>query len=200
MIASFVAAMSRASTSGVRHTKAFFFPSGLDIGRGHHQQQGPLTCTFPNKFRANTPNQSINLDTVNVVYLLDRFLDLPLICFDIDDEDQRVVLLNLLHCRLGVQGVYDDLELVQPWRMGDAFAGVLRIARERGRLGAVERDRRPDLLLNLGVVALKGCLLCVRGLFGGRLGPCIHTDPSDTELLLEKKPPLKSPPSCFPKV
>lgn len=50
--------------------------------------------------------------------------------------------------------------------------------------------------MDLGVVALEGRLLCVRGLFGGRLGPCVRTDPSDTELIIlsfSSKPKLPWP-------
>ena len=75
-------------------------------------------------FLSNAPDQSINLHTVHLVQLLDGVLDLPLVCLDIDNENQGVVLLNLLHSRLGVKRVDDDLVLIQPGGMWDRLAWV----------------------------------------------------------------------------
>ena len=64
----------------------------------------------------------------------------------------------------------DHPVLVEPGSMGDALAGVFGVARELKGLGAVEGDGGPDLLLDLGVGALKSGLLRVGSLLGGRLG------------------------------
>jgi hypothetical protein len=53
--------------------------------------------------RCNLPNKGVDLDGVDTIQLLERSLDLGLVGFDRDDEDQSVVLLNLLHC-LGLEG------------------------------------------------------------------------------------------------
>jgi len=83
-------------------------------------------------------NESVDLDGVNVIQLLQCLLDLSLVGPDIDNEDQGVVLLNLLHGALGVQGVDDDLVLIEAWLMGNGLAGVLRGTRELKGLGTVE--------------------------------------------------------------
>ena len=62
-----------------------------------------------------------------------------------DDEDKSVVLLNLLHGRLGIERVYDDLVLVQPRRMGDALAGVFGSPGEPKGLGPVKVGGVSDL-------------------------------------------------------
>ena len=68
---------------------------------------------------ANAPDQSVDLNTLYVVQLLNGVLDLPLVCLDIDNENQGVVLFNLLHGRLSVEGVDDDLVLVQSLGVGN---------------------------------------------------------------------------------
>lgn len=119
----------------------------------------------------NQPDQGVDLDTVNVVELLDRVLDLPLVCLDVDNEDKGVVLLNLLHGGLGVQGVDNDLVLVEPGNVGNALAGVLWVAGQREGLWAVEGSRETDLAGNLGVSTLEGGLLRIGSLLaGGGLG------------------------------
>lgn len=164
--------MSRASTSAVRRTKAFLRPSGLhQTSISHHIPTIIGQNLSPNSRNPNAPDQSVDLDTVDIVELLDGILDLSLVRLDVDNEDQGVVLLNLLHGRLGVQRVHDDLELVQPRHMGNALAGVLGLARELEGVGPVESNRGADFLVDLGVHTLKGGLLRVGGLLGGRLGP-----------------------------
>ena len=58
------------------------------------------------------PDQRINLDAFHIIQFLQRLLDLPLVRFDVANENQRVVLLNLLHRALGVQRVDDDFVVV----------------------------------------------------------------------------------------
>jgi hypothetical protein len=67
--------------------------------------------------RVILPNKSVNLNTVNIVELLDSILDLSLVGLNVDDEYKGVVLLNLLHGALGVQRVNDHLVLVQTGNM-----------------------------------------------------------------------------------
>lgn len=45
---------------------------------------------------------------------------------DVDDEHQGVVVLNLLHGRLGVEWVLDSSELVHSGEMRDRLSGVSR--------------------------------------------------------------------------
>lgn len=97
------------------------------------------------------PDESVDLDSVNVVQLLQSQLDLSLVGLDIDNEDERVVLLDLLHRALGVERVHNDFVLVQAGRMGDRLPRVLGGARQLERLGPVERGRGPDLAAILGV-------------------------------------------------
>ena len=54
-----------------------------------------------------------HLLNIDVVEFLNGLLDLVLVGLDIDDEDERVVVLDLLHRGLGRQRVLDDRECVQ---------------------------------------------------------------------------------------
>lgn len=93
----------------------------------------------------NQPDEGVDLDAVNVVQLLERILDVPLVGLDVNDEDERVVLLNLLHGALGVERVNDDLAGVEARDVRHALAGVLWRARQVQRLGLVEGRRETDL-------------------------------------------------------
>ena len=63
------------------------------------------------------PDESVDLGDVDIVQLLDRGLDLVLVRLDVADEDERVVVLDLLHRRLGRQRVLDDVVRVHPARV-----------------------------------------------------------------------------------
>lgn len=63
-----------------------------------------------------SPDECVDFGDVDVVQLLDSVLDLMLVCLDVNDEHQRVVVLNLLHGRLCRQGELDDGVVVQPAR------------------------------------------------------------------------------------
>ena len=117
-------------------------PSGLStlLAKNH------VKCAFE-----NLPDQSVDLDGVNVVELLEGKLDLGLVGLDIDDEDEGVVLLHLLHGALGVERVDDNLVLIETGLRGDRLAGVLGGARDDQGLGAVERGAVSDLGLLVGV-------------------------------------------------
>jgi hypothetical protein len=139
-MASLVAAMSRASTSGVRRAKAFLVPSGLKTIISY-----ALCFMFPPLGPLDVPDEGVDLDAVNVVKLLKSSLDLPLVGLGVDDEDKGVVLLNLLHGALGVERVKNDLVGVEAGLVLDALAGELGRARELEGLGTVEGRRKTDL-------------------------------------------------------
>jgi hypothetical protein len=103
-------------------------------------------------------DEGVDLDGVNVVELLEGALDLGLVGLDVDDEDEGVVLLHLLHGALGVEGVDDNLVLIEARLVRDGLAGVLGRAREHQGLGAVERGAVADLALLLGVTTLESSL------------------------------------------
>jgi hypothetical protein len=71
------------------------------------------------------PDESVDLDGVDVVQLLEGLLDLLLVGADIANEDQSVVFLNLLHGALGVERVKDNLVLIETRLTWDGLAGVL---------------------------------------------------------------------------
>ena len=91
------------------------------------------------------PDQGVDLDGVNIVQLLQSHLDLALVGLDIDDENQGVVLLNLLHGALGVERVEDDLLGIKTRLTGDRPARVLGGPGELEGLGAVEGGRSANL-------------------------------------------------------
>ena len=121
--------MSRASTSVVRRAKAFFDPSGLSFV----SQLGSLI-----PLDQNLPNQSIDLDSFNIIQILQRRLDLPLVRLDVHNEHQRIILLDLLHRTLGIQRVNDDFVLIETSGMRDRLAWVLGRSGELKSLGSVE--------------------------------------------------------------
>lgn len=113
------------------------------------------------KYEGCIPDKRVDLDGVNIVQLLQGLLDLALVGLDIDDEDQGVVLLNLLHGALGVQRVEDDLGSVELGSTGNRYTGVLRRPRELEGLGAVEGGRGANLagLVKLFTRYMSVCLL-----------------------------------------
>ena len=56
------------------------------------------------------PDQRIDLHAIHIIQFLQCLLDLPLVRLHIAYENQRVVLLNLLHRAFGIQRV--DYHLV----------------------------------------------------------------------------------------
>ena len=64
-------------------------------------------------------DQCIDLHCLDIVQLLQRLLNLPLVRLDVHNEHECVVLLDLLHRRLGVERVNDDLVVVEAWLMRD---------------------------------------------------------------------------------
>jgi hypothetical protein len=147
-MASLVAAMSRASTSGVRRAKAFLEPSGLCPSLVHI----PSAIVF---LASNIPDEGVDLDGVHIVELLKRLLDLPLVRLDVHDEDESVVLFNLLHGALGVERVDDDLAGIEAGLRWDRLAGVFGRARESEGLWEVERRALADLVDLVRVDLLK---------------------------------------------
>lgn len=99
----------------------------------------------------NIPDQGVDLDGVNVVELLEGKLDLSLVGLDIDNEDEGVVLLHLLHGALGVERVDNDLVLIEARQRGNRLAGELGSTGKDQSLGAVERAAGADLALLVGV-------------------------------------------------
>ena len=53
--------------------------------------------------KRNAPDERVDLGGLHVPQLLDGVLDLTLVRTNVDDEDESVVLLNLLHRALRVQ-------------------------------------------------------------------------------------------------
>jgi len=126
-------------------------------------------------------NESVDLDSVNVVKLLQSSLDLSLVCLDIDDENKSVVLLNLLHCRLCVERVNDDFVRIQAGLMWNRLAGILGRSRNLNGLRLVEGRGVPDFARLLRVAALEnsfGCFICllVASLAGTTCKPLYQQD------------------------
>jgi len=110
------------------------------------------------------PNKSIDFQCIDIIQLLDRLLDLVLVGLDIHNEHQSIVLLDLLHCALRVEGKSDDSEMVESGLRVDCFALVFGSAREFQGLRSVECRRRADFLLLERVGAFQRSLLGGLGL------------------------------------
>lgn len=61
------------------------------------------------------------------------------------------MLLHLLHGALGVEGVNNNLVLIEARQVRDRLAGVLGSARELQSLGTVEAVAQANLALLVGV-------------------------------------------------
>ena len=55
------------------------------------------------KEKCHVPNQSVNFGRLDVIQLLHRILNLPLIRLEVGDKNEGIVLLDLLHRGLGIQ-------------------------------------------------------------------------------------------------
>lgn len=91
------------------------------------------------------PDEGVDLGGVNVVELLQSLLDLSLVGLNVDNEDKGVVLFDLLHGALGVEGVDDDLVLIEAGLVGNRLARVLGLAGQLKSLWLVEGGRVADL-------------------------------------------------------
>jgi hypothetical protein len=89
-------------------------------------------------------DESVDFKRINVIKRLNCLLDLSLIRLDIDNEDKGVVLLNLLHCALSVDGVHDNLVLVKSGLMWNGFAGISWVPSENEGLWLSECRRLPE--------------------------------------------------------
>ncbi len=70
---------------------------------------------------------------------------MSLVCLDVDNENQSVVLLNLLHGAFSVERVDDDLVLIEARLMGNGLSWVFGRTGELEGLGSVEGGRKTDL-------------------------------------------------------
>jgi hypothetical protein len=105
-----------------------------------------------NKFaERNIPDESVDLDGINIIELLQSLLDLSLVGLDVHDEYQGVVLLNLLHGTLSVERVDDDLVLIETRLRRNRLSEVLGLSGQLQSLGSVEGGRETDLADLLGV-------------------------------------------------
>ena len=116
--------------------------------------------------RAVGPHEGVDLGDGDVVERGDGGLDLLLVRARVDDEHERVVVLDLLHGRLGRERELDHVELVEARGAERDLARELGLAGALERLGAVEDDGRADLAAALVGVLLDG----LGGLGGGGLG------------------------------
>jgi len=83
-------------------------------------------------------HEGVDLEGGDVVELLDGVPDLALVGLDVDEENEGVVVLDLLHGRLSGKGGLDDLELVIAGELLAGLGGILGVAGELKGLGPVE--------------------------------------------------------------
>lgn len=55
------------------------------------------------------PDKSVHFSNIDIIQLLDSRLDVVFVGAGVNNEHQRVVVLNLLHCCFGGQGELDDV-------------------------------------------------------------------------------------------
>jgi len=86
-----------------------------------------------------------------------------LVSFDVTDEDKGVIVLDLLHSRLGGQGVLDDVVGIHAVPAGGGLAGVLGSPGGPEGLWPVELHTGSDLLDPGAVNSLHHLLLHLSG-------------------------------------
>mmetsp|Transcript_108 Transcript_108/g.302 ORF Transcript_108/g.302 Transcript_108/m.302 type:complete len:200 (-) Transcript_108:163-762(-) len=110
------------------------------------------------------PDQRVDLRGLDLVHAADSLRDLPLVRARVNNEDEGVVVLDLLHGRLSGERVLQDGVLVELVDPGDGAARVLGVAEQTQGLRPVE----------LGLEADLDGLLQVRAL-GERLGRLLRS-------------------------
>jgi hypothetical protein len=106
----------------------------------------------------------------DLVELLDRVFDGALRGALVHEEHKRVVVLDLLHRRLGCDRVLDSRVLVEFMAARCAAPRELGCTRQLEGAGSSEVDRGPDLSLSLSELALLhrcACLLGFRDILPG---------------------------------
>ena len=105
---------------------------------------------------ARAPDQRVDLRGLDLVHFAHRISDLALVCAHVHNEDQRVVVLDLLHRRLSRERVLEDRELVERVDLRHGLARVLRVAQQAQGLRPVEGGRVPLLDALLDGLAREG--------------------------------------------
>ena len=113
--------------------------------------------------RCGAPDERVDLSGLDLVHATHSLFDVALVGAAVNDEDQGVVVLDLLHGRLSSERVLEDGVLVELVDTGDGAARVLGVAQQTERLGAVELGLVPLLDVGMSSGALRQRL-------GGLLG------------------------------
>ena len=98
-------------------------------------------------------DERIDLLRIDVVELAHGRLNERLVRVNVDDENQSVHLLDLLHRRLGRKRALDDAVRVELRACRQRFARILWLRRLTERFRSTERRRRARLLHDLRVRA-----------------------------------------------
>jgi len=128
------------------------------------------------------PDEGVDLGGVDVVHLFDGLLDLDLAGAHINNEHKCVVLLDLLHGRLGGEWVLEDLVAIETVGAGAVLARVLWVASLGLGLWLVESNLGTDLLCDSasafgdGLCGFSGsCLLvCEKKHTSDRISRLVH--------------------------
>ena len=111
------------------------------------------------------PNQRVDLGGLDLVHAADSVGDLALVSARVDNEDERVVVLNLLHGRLRSKRVLQDRIRIKRVDLRHRLARELRGAQKPEGLWPVELAAVPLLHRSLGIRAsqlLGGFLRLIR--------------------------------------
>merc|ERR1712071_464041 len=112
-------------------------------------------------------HKGVDLGHIDVVQFLNSRLDLMLVSLEVADEDERVIILDLLHGRLGGQRVLDHVVSIHLVPRRSRLPRVLGSTGGTESLGPVELDTGSNLLDPGAVDALDDLLLDLPGLLDG---------------------------------
>lgn len=104
-------------------------------------------------------NQSVDLEHISFVELLDGMLDHILVSSHVDLKNEGICALDLLSGNLRVNVGDDGLVSIQPGVVGNGSLGIGGFTGKRKSLGTMEGSRGVKLGLFLAVHALGGSLL-----------------------------------------
>ena len=100
-------------------------------------------------------DEGVDLLDLNIVLLLDSGSNFLLVSSGVDDEHEGVVVLNLLHGRLGGEWPLEDTVVIQEWGAWGALSWVLGVPSSLQSLWSVESHGHACLLRKIKKIKTK---------------------------------------------
>mmetsp|Transcript_8131 Transcript_8131/g.24430 ORF Transcript_8131/g.24430 Transcript_8131/m.24430 type:complete len:229 (+) Transcript_8131:349-1035(+) len=142
----------KCTTLQLTHTRALKELDDADLV-GHVKSVIICSQAHVRLFQPVGPDQRVDLGGLDLIHAAHSLSDLLLVGTSINNEDESVVVLDLLHSRFGGKGVLKNLVLIELVDARNRPARVLRLPEQTERLRAVECGTLADLASTLAVGA-----------------------------------------------